>query len=611
MTDVGDTDTGFFVDSSGNVLIKQGGANSNYLQFRSGALVIETTNFSIDSNGDVSVTGTITASGGSFTGNVTAGGVTIGTGGITGTGYTINTGGIVMSGGSINLGNLDAITDTADTDTGFMVDSSGNVLIKQGGANSNFIQFNGGNLAIKTTNFEIASNGNVTVTGAITATSGTFTGAINASGGTFTGHVTAGGAKFGVDVEGTNDGIYLTADNHWYDSGTLTCNDIAATGGAIGGFTLASSTLSSTNLLLDSTNQKLVFRDASNDYLTFVTETNSFSKTGDSSDAANVTTAYIKQLTGTDLVILHGDADRITFVGPGRFRAAYTHTSANASLDDAIQEGAIEGRTANYRGNLSSTIGSDNINAGVLGVNNRGGSGGLKVGIYGRCNDHWTSVAILGEGKYRDDYKSSSWSGVFRHRPFVVGDPFEASNGVAGYNDGDLDEWSDKPDDEYAALMVFPYNARSDDTTTDARRGRVGIRKWLPDYELDVTGTIRATGNVIAYSDERKKENVVRIENGLSLVEQLRGVRFDWKEGFQQETNTDKGKRQIGVIAQEVEKVLPEVVSEDAQGFKSVNYPTLTAVLIESVKDLKQIIDNQQKQIDELKKVIGVKNGNK
>ena len=515
-----------------------------------------------------------------------------------------------MTAGSINLGDLDAITDTADTDTGFMVDSSGNVLIKQGGANANFLQFTGGNLVIKTTNFEIASNGNVTVTGAITATSGTFTGTINASGGTFTGHVTAGGAKFGVDVESTNDGIYLTADNHWYDSGTLTCNDIAATGGAIGGFTLASSTLSSTNLLLDSTNQKLVFRDGSNDYLTFVTETNSFSKTGDSSDAANVTTAYIKQLTGTDLVILHGDADRITFVGPGRFRAAYTHTSAGATLDDGIQEGAIEGRTANYRGNLSTTIGSDNINAGVLGVNNRGASGGLKVGIYGRCNDHWTSVGILGEGKYRTDLKSSSWSGVFRHRPFVVGDPFEASNGTGGYTDGNLSVWG-KPDDEYAALMVFPYNARSTNTATDARRGRVGIRKWEPDYELDVTGTIRATGNVIAYSDERKKENVVRIENGLSLVEQLRGVRFDWKEGFQQETNTDKGKRQIGVIAQEVEKVLPEVVSEDAQGYKSVNYPTLTAVLIESVKDLKKIIDNQQKQIDELKKVIGVKNGNK
>ena len=94
------------------------------------------------------------------------------------------------------------------------------------------------------------------------------------------------------------------------------------------------------------------------------------------------------------------------------------------------------------------------------------------------------------------------------------------------------------------------------------------------------------------------------------MVEQLRGVRFDWKEGFQQEQNTDKGKRQIGVIAQEVEKILPEVVSSDEKGFKSVNYPVITAVLIESVKDLKQIVDNQQKQIDELKKVIGVKNDN-
>ncbi len=422
-----------------------------------------------------------------------------------------------------------------------------------------------------------------------------------------------------------NAGLYLGTDGIALGASSVfkvtSAGAITAHSGDIGGFTLAASTLSTPSMSLDSSNQKLVFRDTNNDYLTITTETNSFSKTGLSTDAADVTTAYIKQLTGTDLIILQGDADRQTFVGPGRFRAAYTHTTADDTLDDGIQEGAIEGRTANYRGDLSATIASDNINAGVLGINNRGGAGGLKVGIYGRCNDHWSSVGILGEGKYRADYKSSSWSGVFRYRPFVVGDPFEGGNGLTGYSEGRLHSsdsatlsshrWDDRPDGEYATLMVLPYNARSAHTHSDALRGRVGIRTWLPGYELDVSGTIRATGNVIAYSDIRKKENIVRIENGLSLVEQLRGVRFDWKEGFQQDSNTDKGKRQIGVIAQEVEKILPEVVSTDSEGYKSVNYPTLTAVLIESVKDLKQIVDKQQKQIDELKRTVGVKSDNK
>ena len=218
-------------------------------------------------------------------------------------------------------------------------------------------------------------------------------------------------------------------------------------------------------------------------------------------------------------------------------------------------------------------------------------------------------MGVLGEARWEASNSGTAahgFSGVFRYRPFVVGDPYQNGD----QSNGALDN-STLPNSEYGTLVVLPYQAESNDSTTHARRGRVGIRQWLPSYELDVTGTIRATGNVIAYSDERKKENVVRIENGLSLVEQLRGVRFDWKEGFQQDSNTDKGKRQIGVIAQEVEKILPEVVSTDSEGYKSVNYPTLTAVLIESVKDLKQIVDKQQKQIDELKQVIGVENDNK
>jgi hypothetical protein len=94
--------------------------------------------------------------------------------------------------------------------------------------------------------FSVTSGGvlvasSATITGAITATSGTFTGAVNASSGNFTGYVTAGTSKFGANVASTNDGIWLDATNHWYDSGILTTNKIAATGGTIGGWTIGSS----------------------------------------------------------------------------------------------------------------------------------------------------------------------------------------------------------------------------------------------------------------------------------------------------------------------------------------------------------------------------------
>jgi hypothetical protein len=104
-------------------------------------------------------------------------------------------------------------------------------------------------------------------------------------------------------------------------------------------------------------------------------------------------------------------------------------------------------------------------------------------------------------------------------------------------------------------------------------------------YRLDVNGTIRASGDIIAYSDARVKENVNTIEGALDKVLHLRGVSYN-KIG-----ETDK---KVGVIAQEVLEVLPEVVSKDLQGMYSVAYGNIVGVLIEAIKE-------QQHQIEELK----------
>ena len=94
---------------------------------------------------------------------------------------------------------------------------------------------------------------------------------------------------------------------------------------------------------------------------------------------------------------------------------------------------------------------------------------------------------------------------------------------------------------------------------------------------MSEAGAATFNDNVTAYSDERLKDNIETIENGLDKVEQLRGV-----------TYTRDEKESIGVIAQEVEKILPEIVltAADEMGTKSVDYSRLTAVLIEAVKDL-------------------------
>lgn len=111
-------------------------------------------------------------------------------------------------------------------------------------------------------------------------------------------------------------------------------------------------------------------------------------------------------------------------------------------------------------------------------------------------------------------------------------------------------------------------------------------------FTIDNTGNIAAAGEVTANSDERIKTNIKTIENALDKVTQLRGVEYD---------RTDIEAHQIGVIAQEVEKVLPEVVHNNENGLKSVAYGNLVAVLIESIKELKGEISELRAELDELK----------
>ena len=119
----------------------------------------------------------------------------------------------------------------------------------------------------------------------------------------------------------------------------------------------------------------------------------------------------------------------------------------------------------------------------------------------------------------------------------------------------------------------------------DDSNNRVGINSATPTEALDVIGSVKAT-DFNTTSDKNLKNNIKTIENPLSKVLSIRGVNFEWK---------DSNKASAGVIAQEVEKVLPELVT--GQNTKTVNYNGLIGLLIETVKE-------QQKQIDTLNEKI-------
>jgi hypothetical protein len=110
------------------------------------------------------------------------------------------------------------------------------------------------------------------------------------------------------------------------------------------------------------------------------------------------------------------------------------------------------------------------------------------------------------------------------------------------------------------------------------------------------SGEIRATNDITAFysSDERLKTNIEVIDSALDKVNNIRGVKFDWNEAAL-EMYPDRTYRDVGVIAQEIEKVLPEVVVDRDNGYKAVRYEKLVPLLIEAIKELKQ-------EIEELKK---------
>ena len=134
---------------------------------------------------------------------------------------------------------------------------------------------------------------------------------------------------------------------------------------------------------------------------------------------------------------------------------------------------------------------------------------------------------------------------------------------------------------------------------------RVGVGAGItnPQSSLHVNGAIYATGDITAYytSDQRLKKNVVKIDDALEKVRWLNGVKFDWdKEAISNLVDVGpKPNNDIGLIAQDVEKVFPEAVTERADGYKAVDYSKLVPVLIEAIKELSYRINILEAELED------------
>ncbi len=151
-----------------------------------------------------------------------------------------------------------------------------------------------------------------------------------------------------------------------------------------------------------------------------------------------------------------------------------------------------------------------------------------------------------------------------------------------------------------ARLRIFSGNEANGMVIKE--NGFIGMGNSAPTVRLQVTGDIIAN-SIAGSSDARFKTNITPIENALQKVVQLRGVNFNWnKETFPDRMFSDQ--KAIGFIAQEVEKVLPEVVQTETtpDAYKSVQYDKVVALLVEAIKEQQKQIQVLQKEIKKNKK---------
>ena len=155
--------------------------------------------------------------------------------------------------------------------------------------------------------------------------------------------------------------------------------------------------------------------------------------------------------------------------------------------------------------------------------------------------------------------------------------------------------------------LIYTVNGSTIQSTcflyADITNSRLGVSTTSPSYPVHVNAnvsgiSIYASADIVAYSDARVKGDIKIIEDALNKIQQINGVTYTRIDGTEEENN-----RHAGVIAQDVNEVLPEVVNTDKEtGMMSVAYGNMSGLLIEAIKELTNKVSLLEKEINELRK---------
>ena len=290
--------------------------------------------------------------------------------------------------------------------------------------------------------------------------------------------------------------------------------------------------------------------------------------------SASIHTAYLKNttdtFTGTLTVAGTADANDVTIDDWGSVSASLATISSSASGSQLNIANNADNRLVTAQGtdylNAEANLTFDGTHLSI---------GGTSITNY-TSGSHSQIVGLVGgtqSGSLLEAYAGGNFVLGIRDNSTDGHDNFAVVSGDGGYYSGN----------QYTKLA---FKVSGSGATFIGGKATVA-------NGLEVTGSIDASGDITAYfsSDERLKDNLTPIVGALDKINQIGGYEFDWNN------NSEHSGHDVGVIAQEIEKVLPEVVVERDNGYKAVRYEKIVALLIEAIKQ-------QQLQIDELKSKI-------
>ena len=298
-------------------------------------------------------------------------------------------------------------------------------------------------------------------------------------------------------------------------------------------------------------------------------------------------TGVTSKITGLDQLTMAGEANT-TIQGATILKS--TDTIYHSSADVVILSGRTTyDESVHNKGQLKIDTSGDNVMTGQLRINDTEASTAASTNAY----TDYTLMLRNSHGDAIGDFAGIGFdAGTTQNSDAIAGSIIVArDNSTTGLHDGN---------------MIFATNDDADDDLTERMRihhdGGVKISKGLgvgTDGPTTV-GLIRATNDVVAFysSDERLKDNLIKIGNPLDKISQLNGYEFDWieKQGIHENEGHD-----VGVVAQEVERVIPEIVETRENGYKAVRYEKMVPLLIESIKEQQEQISELKREVKELK----------